>query len=68
VGASIHDENGIPVEDAYFSQFVKPIANENDGEIDHIIFVNHDAKVFDIPFLVQKRCSNKMADQFFQDE
>jgi ATP-dependent DNA helicase DinG len=24
VGATIHDQNGIPIEDAHFSQFVKP--------------------------------------------
>lgn len=106
VGASIYDENGIAVEDAHFSQFVKPSASippfitqlttitdddvadaeafpavadafirfmqqhadENDGEINHIILVGHNAKVFDIPFFVQKLCSNNMADRFFQDE
>jgi DNA polymerase III alpha subunit (gram-positive type) len=99
-GASIYDENGIPVEDAHFLQFVKPSAgippfitqlttitdsnvanaeafpavvdafiwfmqqhgDKNDGEINHIILVGHNAKVFDIQFFVQKPCSNNMAD------
>jgi DNA polymerase III epsilon subunit-like protein len=107
VGASIYDQNGMPVEDAHFSQFVKPRAripsfitqlttitedddvaeaepfpavadafirfmqqhaDENDGPISHIIMVGHNAKVFDIPFFVQKLFSNNMADSFFQDK
>jgi DNA polymerase III alpha subunit (gram-positive type) len=107
VGASIYDQNGMPVEDAHFSQFVKPKAripsfitqlttitdddvaeaepfpvvadafirfmqqhaDENDGPISHVIMVGHNAKVFDIPFFVQKLSSNNMADcSFFQDK
>lgn len=106
VAASVHDKNGIPLEDALFSQFAKPTtsipafitqltnitdddvadaepfpavadafirfmqqhAEDNDGDIDHIILVGHNAKVFDVPFFVQKLCLYDMADRFFQDE
>jgi DNA polymerase III epsilon subunit-like protein len=89
VAASVHDKNGIPLEDALFTQFAKPTtsipafitqltnitdddvadaepfpavadafirfmqqhAEDNDGDIDHIILVGHNAKVFDVPFL-----------------
>jgi DNA polymerase III epsilon subunit-like protein len=107
LAAVILDENGIEIEDASFSQFVKPrnpippfiteltsITNDDislaegfpavgdafirfmlqhvdefdDGvPIDHIILVGHNAKVFDVPFLLHQMCEHGIAASFFQD-
>jgi DNA polymerase III alpha subunit (gram-positive type) len=107
LAAVILDENGIEIEDASFSQFVKPRnpippfiteltsitnndvslaerfpavsdafirftlqhANEFDDDvpIDHIILVRHNAKVFDVPFLLHQMCEHGIAASFFQD-
>jgi DNA polymerase III epsilon subunit-like protein len=100
------DENGIEIEDASFSQFVKPrnpippiimeltsITNDDvslaesfpavgdafirfmlqhanefheDVPIDHIILVRHNAKVFNVPFLLHHMCEHGIAANFFQ--
>ena len=107
LAAVILDENGIEIEDASFSQFVKPrnpippfiteltsITNDDvrlaesfpavgdafirfmqqhadefhdDVPIDHIILVGHNAKVFDVPFLLHHMCEHGIATHFFQD-
>jgi DNA polymerase III alpha subunit (gram-positive type) len=112
LAAVILDENGIEIEDASFSQFVKPrnpippfiteltsITNDDvsraesfpavgdafirfmlqhadeyhDDEpihhkpIHHIILVGHNAKVFDVPFLLHHMCEHGIAANFFQD-
>jgi DNA polymerase III alpha subunit (gram-positive type) len=107
LAAVILDENGIEIEDASFSQSVKPrnpippfiteltsITNDDvslaqgfpaigdafirstlqhadefddNVPIDHIILVRHNAKVFDVPFLLHQMCEHGIAASFFQD-
>ena len=107
LAAIILNEDGIEIEDASFSQFVKPrnpippfiteltsitnddvslaegfasvgdafirfmqqVADEFDDEvpIHHIILVGHNAKVFDIPFLLHHMCEHGIAADFFRD-
>jgi DNA polymerase III epsilon subunit-like protein len=108
LAAVILDENGVEIEDASFSQFVKPrnpippfiteltsITNDDvstaedfpavgdafirfiqqhadecddDCPIDHIILVGHNAKVFDIPFLLHQMCEHGISKRFFDDD
>jgi DNA polymerase III alpha subunit (gram-positive type) len=37
-------------------------------KVQHIIFVAHNGKVFDIPFLIQQLSVNGMVDTFLQEE
>jgi DNA polymerase III alpha subunit (gram-positive type) len=107
LAAVILDEDGIEIEDASFSQFVKPrnpippfiteltsITNDDvslaegfpavgdafirlmlqhadelddNVPIGHIILVAHNAKVFDVPFLLHQMCEHGIAVSFFQD-
>jgi DNA polymerase III epsilon subunit-like protein len=111
LAAQILDPNGIPLEEAIFSELVNPswpippfitelptitndivstaqsfpevagnffefthrhankysVGHEN-IEVQHIIFVAHNGKVFDIPFLIQQLSVNGMVDTFLQDK
>jgi DNA polymerase III alpha subunit (gram-positive type) len=107
LAAVILDENGIEIEDASFSQFVKPrnpippliteltsITNndvsldegfpavgdafirfmlqhidefDDNVPINHIILVRHNAKVFNVPFLLHQMCEHGIAASFFQN-
>jgi DNA polymerase III epsilon subunit-like protein len=111
LAAQILDPNGIPLEEAIFSELVKPsrpippfitdlttitndivssaqsfpevagnffelmrqhadeyLVGHNNVEVKHIIFVVHNEKVFDIPFLIQQLSVNGMVDNsFLQD-
>jgi DNA polymerase III epsilon subunit-like protein len=111
LAAQILDPNGIPLEEAIFSELVKPsqpippfitelttitndivstaqsfpevagnffkfmrqhankyLVGHKNVEVQHIIFVPHYGKVFDIPFLIQQLSVNGMVDTFLQDK
>jgi hypothetical protein len=56
-----------------FFEFMRRHANEYSAghknvKVQHIIFVAHNGKVFDIPFLIQQLSVNGMVDTFLQDK
>jgi DNA polymerase III epsilon subunit-like protein len=111
LAAQILDPNSIPLEEAIFSELVKPsrpippfitelttttndivstaqsfpevagnffefmrrhadeyLVGRENVKVQHIIFVAHIGKVFDIPFLIQQLSVNGMVDTFLQDK
>jgi DNA polymerase III epsilon subunit-like protein len=55
-----------PVVAAGFTSFIKQIANEKGG-VSEIILVGHNAKVFDIPWLLHQLTVHEMLTQLFDD-
>jgi DNA polymerase III epsilon subunit-like protein len=55
-----------PVVAADFISFIKPIADKKGG-VSEIILVGHNAKVFDIPWLLHQLTVNGMLTQLFND-
>ena len=52
---------------AAFLSFMQQHADEQADRIDHIILVGHNARVFDIPFLVHHFYNYNLHQQFFED-
>jgi DNA polymerase III epsilon subunit-like protein len=51
-----------------FIRFIQQQADDNEGDIQHIVMVGHNSKAFDIPFFLQLLCANNIADTLFSDK
>lgn len=64
----VADAERFPVVADAFIKFMQQYADESTREIEHVIMVGHNARVFDIPFFVHQLSKSNMANAFFADK